>query len=203
MRLDPSQQAASSRAVDDRDELRREGFVILRGVVDAARVTGALRLINLSMRRYGLTAEQIEEWQLGTFFPHLRADPVIWATLPDGAAELLGWRPGDEWAEPQLVLRFPDEEQPWAIQPHVDELPPWARGRSYRGVVGVALTHAGATDGAVCVWPGSHLGQPSAPVSVSLAAGDALVMDPRLGHSGTLNLGPGVRAAIYFRLLAP
>jgi ectoine hydroxylase-related dioxygenase (phytanoyl-CoA dioxygenase family) len=37
---------------------------------------------------------------------------------------------------------------------------------------------------------------------VELQAGDAVVMHPQLGHTGTLNLGPTIRPAIYFRLLA-
>lgn len=188
-----------------RRELEREGFVVLRRAVQPDAVARALRLLNLAIRRQGLTPEQIAAYQLATFFPHLRWEPEVWGALPPVAAELLGWQEGDEWGEPQLLLRFPDEEQPWPLEPHVDELPPWAAGRSYRGVVGVALTSAGPDDGTICVWPRSHRPDAGsdrpAMTPVALEAGDAIVMHPLLGHTGTLNLGPTIRTAIYFRLL--
>jgi hypothetical protein len=188
---------------DARAELDGQGWTVLRGVVAPERVSAALRLLHLEIRRCGLTAEQIVTGQSGTFFPHLRWEPAVWDVLPDPAAELLGWQQGDDWAEPQILLRFPDEQQDWPLEPHVDELPPWGREQRYRGIVGVALTTAGAGDGAACVWPGSHRGEPGEPVPVPLTAGDALVMHPLLGHSGTLNLGHTVRTAVYFRLLTP
>lgn len=189
-----------------RAELEAQGWTVLRGAVPPERVSAALRLLNLEVRRAGLSAEQIAEWQYGTFFPHLRWEPEVWGVLPDPAAELLGWQPGDDWGEPQILLRFPDEQQDWPLEPHVDALPPWAADKRYLGVVGVALTTAGADDGVAWVWPGSHRGAAgggSGPVPVPLEAGDALVMHPALGHSGTLNLGHTVRTAIYFRLLTP
>lgn len=183
-------------------ELGDEGYLVLRQAVPPDRIAAAVRRLNLAIRHEGLTADQIADWQFGGFFPHLRWEPEVWGVLPPSAAELLGWQEGDEWAEPQLLLRFPDEEQDWPLTPHVDSLPPWAAERSYRGVVGVALTTAGATDGAAFVWPRSHRGDESGGVTpVPLTSGDALVMHPQLGHTGTLNLGAAVRMAIYFRLL--
>jgi hypothetical protein len=177
---------------------------VVPGAVSAAAVRAALRLVNLAIRRHGLGEEEITRCQQSTFFPHLRWEPEVWGVLPAGAAEWLDWHPGDDWAEPQILLRFPDESQAWPLQPHVDEPPPWAVGRCYRGVVGVALTPVDASEGAPCVWPGSHSGAAAAaqPVEVSMAAGDALLMHPALRHSGSLNRGPYIRAAVYFRLLA-
>ena len=179
-----------------------DGYVVLHQAVDPVQVATALRRLNLAIRHHGLTAEEIASCQLATFFPHLRWEPEVWAALPPSAAELLGWREGDQWGDPQILMRFPDEEQSWSFEPHVDTLPEWAQDRFYRGIVGVALTTAGADDGAVCVWPGSHRGRPGAMTAVALEAGDAIVMHPQLGHTGTLNLGPTIRVAIYFRLLA-
>lgn len=186
----------------DRRTLDERGYVVLEQAVEPAAVSTALRRLNMAIRHHGLTAEQIAEWQLATFFPHLRWEPEIWGVLPPTAAELLGWREGDTWGDPQILLRFPDEEQPWTFEPHVDALPPGQEHRSYRGVVGVELTDAGPRDGVVGVWARSHVGQAGEMTPVPLRAGDALVMHPQLGHTGTLNLGPTIRTAIYFRLLA-
>jgi ectoine hydroxylase-related dioxygenase (phytanoyl-CoA dioxygenase family) len=179
-----------------------DGYVVVRQAVDTDAVAGALRRLNLAIRQHGLTREQITEWSAGTFFPQLRWEPEVWAALPEFAAELLGWQDGDGWADPQLLLRFPDEEQPWSVEPHVDTLPNWAGERVYRGIVGVALTPSTQRDGAPCVWAGSHRGKAGHPVALTLEPGDALFMHPQLGHSGGLNLGASIRAAIYFRLLA-
>jgi hypothetical protein len=178
-----------------------DGYVLLRQSVDQANVAGALRLLNLAIRRHGLTAEEIQSCQQATFFPHLRWEPEVWRVLPGQCAELLGFSQGDQWAEPQLLLRFPDEVEEWPLEPHLDEPPPWSNGRGYRGIVGVALTAAGPKDGAPCIWPGSHAGEARPSIIVPMAAGDALVMHPALHHCGSLNRGPFVRAAIYFRLL--
>ncbi len=186
---------------DPQQSLREEGYVVLRDAVPQTAVTAAVRRLNLAIRQHGLTPEQIDEGQRAGFFPHLRWEPQVWDVLPDVAAGLLGWQEGDEWAEPQLLLRFPDEEQDWVLEPHVDVVPPWAAGRSYRGIVGVSLTTAGPRDGVVALWPGSHRGESAPTMAVPMAAGDVLVMHPDLGHSGTLNLGAQVRMAVYFRLV--
>jgi len=186
----------------ERQTLEEQGFVVLRGAVDPSDVAVALRRLNLAIRQHGLSTDDIWTCQLATFFPHLRWEPEIWGVLPPRAPELLGWREGDEWGDPQILLRFPDEAQPWTFEPHVDTLPPGQEHRSYRGIVGVALTSAGPRDGVACVWPGSHRGERGQMTPVPLEAGDALVMHPLLGHTGTLNLGPTIRTAIYFRLLA-
>jgi ectoine hydroxylase-related dioxygenase (phytanoyl-CoA dioxygenase family) len=187
-------------------ELRRaldaDGYVVVTAAVGDDAVDRALRRLNMTLRQHGITPGQIEEWSDGTFFPHLRWEPEVWGVLPAFAAELFGWREGDDWADPQLLLRFPDESQQWPVEPHVDRLPDWASDTAYRGIVGVALTPAGERDGAPCVWPGSHRGEAAESVALALRPGDALFMHPQLGHSGRLNLGPTVRTAVYFRLLA-
>jgi hypothetical protein len=186
----------------ERQLLGQQGYAVLRSAVDPSAVATALRRLNLAIRQHGLSTDDIWTCQLATFFPHLRWEPEIWGVLPPRAAELLGWQEGDEWGDPQILLRFPDEAQPWTFEPHVDALPPGQEHRTYRGIVGVALTTAGAQDGVACVWPGSHRGEAGQMTPVPLAAGDALVMHPQLGHTGTLNLGPTIRTAVYFRLLA-
>jgi hypothetical protein len=185
-------------------DFETDGYVVLPQAVGPDALRSALRMLNLSIRRHGLTAEEIAACQSATFFPHLRWEPEVWGVLPPDAAEILGFAEGDEWAEPQLLLRFPDEDLDWPLESHVDTAPPWAAGRRYKGIVGVALTAAGPEDGTPYVWVGSHRGEtPASPAPVPLQAGDAIVMDPRLAHSGSLNKGPTTRFAIYFRLLTP
>lgn len=186
-----------------RQELDEVGFTVLRASVEPSAVATALRRLNMAIRHHGLTADEIADCQSATFFPHLRWEKELWDAMPPQAPELLDWQPGDAWADPQILLRFPDEEQPWEYAPHVDELPPDRADWSYKGIVGVALTAAGAQDGVAWVWPGSHRGSPGDMTPVPLEAGDALVMHPQLGHTGTLNLGPTIRTALYFRLLTP
>jgi spore maturation protein CgeB len=186
----------------ERAALEQHGYCVLRSAAPPDAVATALRRLHLAIRHHGLSSEEISTCQNTTFFPHLRWEPEIWGVLPPMAAELLGWREGDDWADPQILLRFPDEAQPWTYEPHVDALPPGLEDRSYRGIVGVALTAAGAEDGVACVYPGSHRGDPGEMTPVPLQAGDALVMHPQLGHTGTLNLGPTIRTAVYFRLVA-
>jgi ectoine hydroxylase-related dioxygenase (phytanoyl-CoA dioxygenase family) len=184
-----------------RDTLERDGYALARNAVAPEQVEAAVRRLNIAIRWEGLSAEQVDEWSAGTFFPHLRWEPEVWAVLPAIAGDVFSKDDGDSWADPQLLMRFPDEDQPWPLEPHVDRLPEWAQGRTYRGIVGVALTAADPRDGAPYVWPGSHRGIPSAPIGLTLAPGDALFMHPQLGHSGGLNLGATIRTAIYFRLL--
>lgn len=183
-----------------RRALDEDGFVVVRNAVSPDRVETCLRRLNLAIREHGLTAGEILACQHATFFPHLRWEPEIWAALPDDAAELLGWEEGDDWAVPQLLLRFPDPVADWPPESHVDEAPP-EFPHGYKGIVGVAITSASARDGAPRVWRGSHRGEMHPePEAVELGPGDALVMHPKLAHSGALNLGPTVRYAVYFRL---
>lgn len=195
MRLVTPSLAELRRALDE------EGFVVVRGAVAHDAIATCLRVLNLAIRDHGLTAEEIAACQQTTFFPHLRWEPEIWGVLPDDAAELLQWVEGDDWAEPQLLLRFPDHDQPWPLEAHVDEPPPGAPN-GYKGIVGIALSPASATEGAPNVWPRSHRGERAVePEPVELETGDVLVMHPELAHSGSLNLGADVRYAVYFRLL--
>ena len=184
-----------------RRQLDRDGYVVLRSAVAPDAVSVVVRRLNMAIRHHGLTPEEIAEWQTTGFFPHLRWEPEVWAVLPPAAPELLGWEEGDQWGDPQLLLRFPDEQQD-GPEPQVVQPPRWASDRSYRGVVSVALTTAGESDGVAHVWPRSHLGEEHPMTPVPLSAGDALVMQPGLGHTGALNLGPTVRMAVYFRLIA-
>ncbi len=174
--------------------LARDGFVVLNAAVPQHAAERALRCLHLDLLRRGLTATQIADWHAAKcWFPHLRWEPAILALL-DHLPQAL--REGT-LCEPQILLHLPDEAEEWPTEPHTDQPPPWADGRAYCSIVGVALSPARAANGGLIVWPFHGDG----PVPVELATGDAVVMHPRIGHSGGLNREGMIRYCVYFRFL--
>lgn len=72
--------------------LERDGYTVLPGAVPQDAVRAALRCIGLGIRRHGLPGGQGHR-DLCLPFAYLR--------VRQGAR--------DSWAEPQILLRFPDE----------------------------------------------------------------------------------------------
>ncbi len=189
-------------ADDVRDALDNDGYIALRQLVEARRVDRALRVLNLAVVHHGLAPHEIQQWTTTTYFPHLRWEPDI-LELRRPLEELLPAEPEEQWADPQLLLRFPDEGDSWPLTPHVDGVPDWASDRDYRFIAGVALTPSRRQDGCLAVWPGSQAGSTvSSPRLVELDPGDVVIMHPDLRHSSTLNRSGSVRYAVYFRRLA-
>lgn len=178
------------------------GFVVHRELIGSDAVEGVLRLLNLEISRGGLTPDEISRCSRSTFFPHLRWERQV-VSLRTQVEQVVAPAVGEQWADSQLLLRFPDEAEQWPLIPHVDELPPWALDRCYRAIVGVALSPWSRRDGCLAVWPYSHADVDSEPVPVELDPGDVVVMHPGLHHSSTLNTGGRIRYAVYFRLLGP
>lgn len=177
-----------------------DGFLVCRQLLSQSLIERALRVLNLAIVRHGLTSSEILSCAQSTFFPHLRWEHDVLA-LRGPIDRLLVARPDEEWADAQLLLRFPDEAEEWPLTPHVDDLPHWAGNRSYRAIVGIPLSPSSSTNGCLVVWPGSHRGEDRGPTPVELQPGDAVIMDPALQHTGTLNTGGSIRYAVYFRLL--
>jgi hypothetical protein len=102
-------------------DLDRDGYTVLPAAVPADAVHAALRVIGLGIRRHGIPGgAEHADCQGGTFLPELRDDPAIWALLPHVTRTDPDrrFRPADGWAEPQILLRFPDEAPDWhAIEP--------------------------------------------------------------------------------------
>ncbi len=125
--------AASGAAVG----LRAEGYVLLRQAVRRTSVEGALRLLNLAIRRHGLTAEEIQSCQQTTFFPHLRWEPEVWAVLPAGhvpSCSASGGRRVGGAAASAALSRRGRRTGPWS---HISTSPRrGSNGRRYRGIVG-------------------------------------------------------------------
>jgi hypothetical protein len=98
--------------------------------------------------------------------------------------------------DPQILLQPPDDCDDAELVPHVDQVPPWANGRRYLRIVGIALTHAHAANGGLVVWPFD-----AEPHPLDLAPGDVVVMHPNLPHSSGFNREGNIRYAVYFRYL--
>jgi hypothetical protein len=177
-------------------ELGKRGYIVLPEVAPREAVEGALRRLHLDVVQRGLPVETVSSWLWSThWFPHLIWDPAVVALawhLPEELRE-------GEMCDPQIVLQPPDDGEEQPITPHVDQEPEWADGRPYRAIVGVALSPAHAGNGGLLVWPFDR----DEPEPVELAAGDAVVMHPRLPHSSGLNREGAIRYAVYFRFLEP
>jgi hypothetical protein len=175
--------------------VEERGYAVLRRVIPRDAVEAALRHLHLDVVRRGLPSETIGPWLWSAhWFPHLRWDPPIVALaeyLPDELRE-------GELCDPQIVLQPPEEGGDEPLVPHLDQEPDWADGRSYRRIVGVALTGAHAANGGLTVWPFG-----SEQKVLQLDPGDVVVMHPRLPHSSGFNREGGIRYAVYFRFLEP
>lgn len=90
------------------------------------------------------------------------------------------WR-GGQLCDPQILLQLPHVGPEPEISFHVDDEPPWADGRRYAWIVGVALTPWRRENGGLLV---KHDGEP---VPVELDPGDAVALTPELEHSGGVN----------------
>lgn len=176
--------------------LAERGFAVLRTAVPRGAVEDALRHLHLDVVRNGLPVDTLGSWLWGAhWFPHLKWDEPI--------AGLASWLPEElrdgELCDPQILLQPPDDCGEQELVSHVDSLPPWAEGRDYLRIVGIALSRAHEANGGLVVWPFDGDG----PVPLKLEPGDAVVMHPRLPHASGLNREGGIRYAVYFRFLEP
>jgi hypothetical protein len=174
--------------------VEKRGFTVIEQAVPLEAVDVALRHIHLDLLQRGASAEALGSWTWSAhWFPHLRWDPPIVALawhLPEELRE-------GEMCDPQIVLQPPDTGEPPELVAHVDQEPPWANGRGYRAIIGVALSAARSDNGGLIVWPFDR----DATENVELAPGDAVVMHPRLPHSSGFNRRGDIRYAAYFRFL--
>jgi hypothetical protein len=171
-----------------------DGYAVLRRAVPDDAVDLALRRVHLEIARAGLTLDQIAEYhEVKVWFPHLRWEPEIVAVAEHLPPAL---RRGT-LCDPQILLHLPDEAAEWPLEPHLDATPPWAHGRPYRMILGVALSPGGRGNGGLVIWPFGGDG----PLPVDLDTGDVVAMHPELPHCGTLNSGGTIRYAVYYRYL--
>jgi hypothetical protein len=169
------------------------GYEVVRSAVPRERVDAALRLLHGDILRRGIDAQQLGGWLWAMhWFPHLRFEDEI-SALAEALPE--PWQEGTR-CEPQILLQFPHlgETEP-DITFHTDREPDWAQGRRYVRIVGVALSDWTRENGGLIVRTDQG------PESVELAAGDAVMMDPDLEHSGGVNRTGAIRYGVYFRFL--
>src|SRR5574338_914513 len=165
------------------------GYAIHRGAVLKKDVDAALRLIWMQLFNEGFDPDIDVDKPRTCWFPYLRNDPEIKALLPQKLVR-------GEVCEPQILVQPPDKED-GPIEFHTDVEPPWAAGRKYKQIIGVALTWQRRSNGGLIVKPkDSKYG-----ISIMLEPGDVIEMEPDLLHSSGYNLSAMPRIAVYFRTL--
>jgi hypothetical protein len=214
-----------------RQDLVRDGYVRIPGLVEPPIVAAALKAINESLGR-GLPPDRITVYRSRSFCPELQREAVVLdlfhATPVRALAESLLGRIEDVRTG-QIALAFPQAGRPAPSYPHLDGLHTPTNGvpagevRSFSLLVGVALSDV-VTPGAgnLTVWPGSHRlyetyfreksarallqGMPPVtlpdPVEVTARKGDVLLCHYQLAHAVGANTSPDVRYAVYFRVKA-
>lgn len=174
-------------------------YEIYRGAVPEDICLAARRRLLLELRRCGVSTEDMADWAGNTWWPSLRKEPEF-DEIRDYLERRIFFKEGFEWADTQILVRLPDEDDTPLGGPHLDDLPPWADGLKYRGIYGVELTNTPENGGGTVLYP--H-GEDSVPVKPVLRMGDALKMNPDLLHSGSPNLSASIRMVLFFRLLEP
>ncbi len=174
-------------------------YDIWRGEVQAPLCMAARRRLLLELRRCGVRPDEIKEWSTNSWWPSLRDEPEFNA-VRDALCLISGENETTKWAETQILIRLPDEDDTPLGPPHVDDLPPWADGMRYSSIFGVELTDTPRDGGGTVLYPP---GKNASPVRPLLGVGDVLEMSPLLLHSGSPNLSPSIRMVLFFRLLEP
>lgn len=108
--------------------LQEGGYAVVRRAVPGNDGERALRLLNLEIVRSGLTAAETALGSQAPYSRHLRWEPEVPA-VRGHVERVVGRRDGEEWADAQLPLRFPDPPVSWPLTPLVDEVRSRGAGR--------------------------------------------------------------------------
>ncbi len=173
---------------------RTTAFDVAAGVVPQHLIDDALRLLHLELLSKGASAEELSEWLWAThWFPELKWRDEITALAGALPAD---WQAG-QMCDPQILLQFPHTGPVPNITFHVDKEPDWAGRRRYLRIVGVPLSPWRRENGGLLVKVDDDV------VPVEVDPGDAVMMAPRLEHTGGVNRTGSIRYAVYFRFVEP
>jgi hypothetical protein len=181
----------------------KQPYVLRRQVIPQHARDAVKRLMNLELLND--STQSLRDYQRSMhWFPGLRWHQDVVALVDHLPHE---WKHG-VFCEPQLLLHFPHD--PTVPEPeityHLDREPPWAQGRKYVRIVGVALSPWTSASGGVC-FPGRVGGRGPRGIDVAftptMAAGDVLCIQPDQLHSPGINRTGDIRYAVYFRWLEP
>jgi len=150
-------------------QFRRDGFLVVPGVVAPVLVDRAVRAINHSLGK-GMRPEDVDALAAQSYCPELQRSRAIAGLYSDtpaaaGVESLIGAgkvRPVDSG---QIALRFPSlDDPPRQIWPHIDGMYTPTNGvpkgtiYNFTALFGVYLSDVSKPDaGNLTVWPGSHL----------------------------------------------
>ncbi len=150
-----------------KQDLYRDGFVVLPQAVSAGRVGAALRAINAALGERGMPPERLEEFRARSYCPELSGEPSIVDLLYDGAweaaQELIGPGAVRRVGRGQIALRFPVSGEARRPAAHLDGMHSPQNGveagtiANFTALVGVFLSDLpGPQSGNFTVWPGTH-----------------------------------------------
>jgi hypothetical protein len=205
----------------DRARFADEGYLMLRGAIDPARVRAAREAIAAALAA-DESVGAMSQYLADTFCPKIVDHPAILALfepLRATAAALLGTDPRPP-PHAQIAIRFPQRS---STDPrhnyHLDGFPSGPNGvpsgaiHRHTLLAGAYLTALRGPDrGNFVVWPhgaaallarirAHDLG--IAPVQILAEPGDAILAHHLLAHGAADNLSMQLRETVYFRLIHP
>lgn len=175
-------------------------YQIHRALIPFELCLAVRRRLLLELRRCGVKPEEILEWASGSWWPSLRFEPEILDVCRELERALVTVDDSMAWAEPQILIRLPDEDDVRLGEPHTDTLDgsPWLGEWRYRRIYGVECTDTPPHGGRTHIYPNGLDGSSFQP---TLATGDVMEMHPWVLHSGSPNHSADIRIALFFRLL--
>jgi hypothetical protein len=155
-------------SLEQKRQIRDDGYTLLRQAVPPERVGAALRAINGAIGGHGIEPAQLDTFRSRSWCPEIASDPAIVGLLTDTplwdlAESAIGPGTLDPVDSGQIALRFPTAADPVPVHPHLDGMytphngVPKGEIWNFTALVGVYLSDVPTPDaGNFTVWPGSH-----------------------------------------------
>lgn len=156
-------------SVDQRQSLRKAGYLKLPGMLSREQVLEAVRTINMSIGENGIDPARLTEYRSQSYCTDVQDTPAIGGLFDSAGIRamlegLLGEGKVDNCARAQIALRFPSDGPRTEPRPHIDGMHTPSNGVpegeifSFTGLVGVFLSDVDEDfAGNFTVWPGTHL----------------------------------------------